>query len=167
MKYIAILMLVLVTGCASTGAKLHQANDEQRLVIRWQRLSDEGGQTCDRCASTERELAKAVRSLRDSLGTLGIRVVLEKEPLDAQTFVGDTSLSNRIWLGDRLLEDWLGAEVGESVCGSCCATVGESVECRTVTIDGRTYEAIPAELIIKAGLLAASQLVDAPTPHPY
>lgn len=166
MRYLVILPLAFIAGCASTGTRVSEPRDAKTLVIRWQRFLDEEGQTCERCGSTEQELAKAVASLRKSLGPIGIRVVLEKKPLTAQEFAKDTSVSNRIWIGDRLLEDWLGAEVGESLCGSCCAAVGERVDCRTLTVGGRTYEAIPAELIIKAGLLAASQLVDAPASAP-
>ena len=40
------------------------------------------------------------------------------------------------------------------------------MECRTVTIDDQTYETIPAKLIIKAGLLAASQLINVDTSEP-
>ena len=74
--------------------------------------------------------------------------------------------SNRILIEGRSLEDWLGGEVGQSPCGSCCAEIGEEVECRTVKVDGTTYEVIPAELIVRAGLQAASELVQAPPPTP-
>ena len=131
------------------------------LQIRWQRLVDEEGQTCKRCGSTEKEVQEAVAALRKSLAALGIDVVLEKKALSPEVCAKDISQSNLIWVGKRTLEEWLGAQVGKSPCGFCCGDLGEKVECRTLTVGGKTYETIPAELIIKAGLVAASQSVEA------
>ncbi len=131
----------------------------KRLIIRWQRLVDEKGQTCQRCGATEKELQKAFQSLKQSLTPLGIEVTLEKKELDPAECAKDISQSNRIWVGEKPLEEWLNAEVGKSLCGTCCGELGSDVECRTVGVEGQTYETIPADLIIKAGLLAASQLV--------
>ena len=128
------------------------------LKITWQRLIDEKGQTCQRCGSTEKELQKALQSLKKSLAPLGIKVALEKKTLDPVTVAKDISQSNRIWVGERTLEEWLGAQVGKSLCGFCCAELGEQVECRTVKVEGKVYETIPANLIVRAGLLAAAGL---------
>jgi hypothetical protein len=136
------------------------------LQIRWQRLLDEKNQTCERCGSTEQELQKAFQSLKKSLAPLGIDVVLEKKALDPATCAKDVTQSNRIWIGERALEEWLGGKVGKSPCGFCCVELGGSVECRTVTIGDQTFEAIPAKLIIKAGLLAASQSINVNTSEP-
>jgi len=128
------------------------------LKITWQRLVDEKGQTCQRCGSTKKELQKAFQSLKKSLAPLGIKVALEKKTLDPATVAKDISQSNRIRVGERTLEEWLGAQVGKSLCGFCCAELGEQVECRTVKVEGQVYETIPAKLIVKAGLLAAAGL---------
>jgi hypothetical protein len=66
--------------------------------------------------------------------------------------------SNRVWIGDRPLEEWLGAEAGQN---RCCGACGEH-ECRTVTVGDQRYEVIPRELIVKAGLMAAAQMVTPP-----
>lgn len=134
------------------------------LAIRWQRLVDDAGKTCDRCAGTQEELGKAMEALRRSLSPLGIGVTLEEKCLTPDECVNDIMESNRIWVADRPLEDWLGAEVGKTVCGMCCAQLGETVECRTTSIGGQTYETIPAQLIVKAGLQAASRMVLIPPP---
>ncbi|MBM4038485.1 MAG: DUF2703 domain-containing protein [Planctomycetes bacterium] len=152
---------VIAVGCGPPGARHWGGQGAPTLTIRWQRLVDERGQTCERCGSTEAELQMALHRLRKSLGALGIRVVLEKKALSPEVFAKDAAASNRIWLGDRSLEDWLGATVGMSPCESCCAGVGQKVECRTISVGGQTYEGIPAGLIIRAGLLAASPLVPA------
>lgn len=133
------------------------------LTIRWQRLVTEDGRTCDRCGGTQEELRKAVESLRQSLGPLGIQVALVEEDLSPQECARDITESNRIWIQDRPLEAWVGAEVGTSPCGSCCSELGDGAECRTVSVDSRTYEVIPAELIVKAGLLAASEVLQLPS----
>jgi hypothetical protein len=55
---------------------------------------------------------------------------------------------------DRPFEEWLGAKVDSSRCSSVC---GDS-QCRTVEIEDTIFEAIPQELLIKAALIAASEL---------
>ena len=124
------------------------------LTISWQRLLyDE--QTCPRCRSTEDEVEKAVTTLRQSLTTLGIVVVLEKGELSVEEFKQNTLRSNEIWIGGRLLEDWLGATTGQS---ECCDVCGPN-DCRTVDVAGESHAVVPAELIVKAGLLAVEQLL--------
>jgi hypothetical protein len=132
------------------------------LRIKWQRLVDEQGQTCDRCGSTETAVENALRKLKSSMYPLGIDVLLEKEALSPSAFSRAPLESNRVWISERPIEEWLSATSGKS---QCCAACGDS-ECRTLTVDGKTYEAIPAELIIKAGLLAASQLLEGAEPAP-
>lgn len=125
------------------------------LNILWQRLVDERGQTCNRCGTTETAVEEAVQKLKRSLKELDIDVVLEKKTLSPSTFLKDPLESNRIWVDGKPIEKWLSATSGQS---KCCSTCGDS-DCRTVTVDGKTYEAIPAELIVKAGLLAGAQLL--------
>lgn len=127
----------------------------KKLHILWQRLVDEQGRTCDRCSMTETAVVDAVEKLKRTLKELNIDVVLKKEILSPSTFLQDTLESNRIWIAGEPLEKWLSATSGQS---KCCSTCGYS-DCRTVTVDGKTYEAIPAELIIRAGLLASAQLL--------
>lgn len=124
------------------------------LRIKWLRLISEG-QTCPRCGSTEKELEKTLSILKQSLTPLGIEVALEKDELSFAAFKKDPSQSNRIWINDRPLEEWISAEAGQSL---CCDVCGNS-ECRTVEVGGQVYEAIPMDLVIKASLLAASQLL--------
>lgn len=123
------------------------------LTIKWQRLLYDG-QTCPRCGSTGDEVGKAVTTLRQALTPLGIVVVLEKGELSVAEFKQDPLRSNEIWIGGRLLEDWLGAQTGQS---ACCDVCGPN-DCRTVNVAGESHEVVPAELIVRAGLLAAAQL---------
>lgn len=167
-KHFSVLMVAVafVCGCVSNGPNLSKGKNMKTLTVQWQRLVDEEGQTCDRCGSTGKEVQKAITGLRSSLGALGIDVVLEKKALSPEVCAKDISQSNRIWIGEHTLEKWLDAQVGTSPCGFCCAGLGEKVECRTVTVGGKTYETIPAELIIKAGLIAGSQLIEPSSGEP-
>ncbi len=131
------------------------------LHIVWQRLVNSEGKTCTRCATTLEALQHAVAKLKDVLGPLGFEPILETKELGEDFFRGHPSESNRIWIGGRTLEEWLSASVGSS---QCCSVCGPS-ECRTVEVEGTTFEAIPEELIVKAALIAAAQpLGRAPEP---
>lgn len=129
------------------------------LRIKWQRLVYDEDKTCERCGATGREVHSAVEKLKTALKPLGIEVVLEEKALAAAECAKDVSQSNRIWIGERPLEEWLAAQVGKSPCSVCCEEIKEDVECRTVEIAGKTYEAIPVDLIVQAGLLAAAEMV--------
>jgi hypothetical protein len=129
------------------------------LHIKWQRLVH-GSETCPRCAATGAETQKAVGVLTSRLAAFGIRVTLEIVELDLASFQADPSQSNRLWLAGKPLEDWLAAGVGHS---ACCVVCGEE-ECRTLELEGKTYETIPAVLIVQAGIMAASRLLNPPGP---
>jgi hypothetical protein len=129
------------------------------LRIRWQRLVKDG-RTCNRCGDTESELRRATETLGQVLAPLGIEPQLEVTDVDEASFLASPLESNRIWLADRPMEDWLSGTVGKS---PCCSVCGDA-DCRTVEIQGTVFETIPERLIIKAGLLAAAEIVDPATP---
>lgn len=124
------------------------------LSIIWQRLVKEG-KTCNRCDATYQEMQRAVSKLKESLRPLDIEPTLETRELDEESFKTNPSASNRIWIADHPLEEWLGATVGVS---QCCSVCGDS-ECRTVEVGGTVFETIPEELILKAALVAAAQMM--------
>lgn len=126
------------------------------LPIVWQRLVSPEGKTCDRCSATYQEMQRAIEKLKQSLRPLGIEPNLEIREIDEKSFKADPSESNRIWIAGRPMEEWLDASVGSSRCCSVCGTS----ECRTVEVEGMTFEAIPEKLFLKAALAAASQLLD-------
>lgn len=130
------------------------------LTITWQRLIDATGSTCPRCAGTQQEVQRAVERLRAALEPLGVRPVLETREIDTDAFLQQPDQSNRIWIGGRPLEDWLGARSGSS---PCCDACGDE-ECRTLEINGTRHEVVPEALLVRAGLIAASQLLDTTRP---
>jgi hypothetical protein len=113
------------------------------------------GETCERCGSTQRNVATALVTLEAALRPLGIQPVLETQAIDDATFRADPSASNRIWIAGRPLEEWLGARVGNSACCTVCG----GLPCRTVVVDGATFEAIPEDLIVRAAMIAAAAMV--------
>jgi hypothetical protein len=162
MKYLTIFFLfILSIFLCFVGEAVSEKEDVKMkiLKIKWQRLVYGDDKTCERCGITGSEVHNAVEKLKTSLKPLGIEVVLEEKALDPATCAKDVSQSNRIWISDRPLEEWLNAQVGKSPCSTCCEEIGEDVECRTVEINGKTYEAIPADVIVQVGLLAAAEIV--------
>jgi len=158
-----LICLVFLAGCTTPRNDTAGGGQKQALQIRWQRLVDEKGQTCARCGTTEAATGAAVKKLRRSLKGLDIEVVLEKVALSPAAFAKDPLESNRIWIAEKPIEEWLQATIGKS---QCCGACGDA-ECRTITVDGRTYDAVPAELVIKAGLLASAQLINSKPVNPW
>ena len=131
----------------------------KQLSIIWQRLVNEEGKTCDRCGATYLEMQRALSKLTEVLRPLGIEPRLEINEIDKQSFLANPSESNRIWIGGKSIEEWLGAKVGSS---RCCSVCGDS-SCRTVEMGSATFEVIPESLILQAAMLAASQLLSPET----
>lgn len=127
---------------------------EKKIEITWQRLISDS-KTCPRCGSTEKELDKAVKSLETSLATLDIKVILKKEEIPLSTFKKNPLESNRIWINGRALEDYLKGKTGKS---PCCDVCGPS-DCRTIIVQGSTYETVHESLIVKAALFAVTELL--------
>lgn len=156
------ILVVILAGCAARFSGLPAGAPERSMIIRWQRLVDASDRTCPRCASTEQEVHKAYDHLRASLAPVGVQVTLQTERIDEATFLRAPLESNRVWINGRPLEDWLGGQTASSACSGCC----EGADCRTVSVGGATYEAIPAALIVRAGILAAGEALRGGTTAP-
>jgi hypothetical protein len=100
-------------------------------------------------------MERAIAKLTQSLRPLGIEPSLEIREMDQRSFKANPSESNRIRIAGKPMEEWLGASVGSSPCCSVCGTS----ECRTVEVEGTTFETIPENLFLKAALVASSQLL--------
>jgi len=157
-KRLRISTFIIVVVIMSFSKTLEGENMKD-LKIRWQRLVNEEGHTCERCGSTEGNVHEAYNILQKALAPLEIEVVLEESSLDPAKCAEDILESNRIWINDHPLEAWLGANTGSSPCNFCCEELGDDAECRTMIIKGTVYESIPTQLLIKAGLIAASELL--------
>lgn len=129
----------------------------KQLPILWQRLTDTEGKTCPRCGQTYQELQNAFEKIKVALAPLGIEPTLETKEINKDSFHGKPLESNRVWIAGKPIEEWISAQVGSSPCCSVCGDSG----CRTLQIEGTTFEVIPEELFIKAALLASSDLLNA------
>lgn len=131
-----------------------------RLDILWQRVMV-GLETCERCGDTGQNVRKAAAELRRELAPQGIEVVLTEKALlsGAPLLLTD---SNRVFFNGQSLEELVGAAEGTSHCQSCCDLLGDTMnrqtDCRTLIVDGREFEALPEELLLRAGRIAAEAL---------
>jgi len=118
----------------------------KRLEIEWRHL-DKAGNTCIRCADTEAALKEVASSLATECAPRGWEIALKETKLTEK----EIAESNMILVNGVPIEILLGAGTAQSHCASCCEVVGEeSVCCRTIEHEGRSYEAIPARLIRQA-----------------
>ncbi len=133
-----------------------------KLEIEWQRVVDSHGRTCERCELVEKQLDIAVERLEFILGALGVDVNVKKTLLGKKTFSENPGASNYILISRVPLEVWLKAKVGGSLCYS--ELCGDE-KCRTLEVDGESYEVIPAKLIVAGGIFAAIELLLAQKSH--
>lgn len=130
------------------------------MEIVWQRLVTKGGTTCPRCRKTGEEVFRAFDRLQRVLEPLGVILVLKILDLDETTFQEQPAESNRIWVAGKPIEEWINGQTGSSL---CCDECGEN-ECRTIDVNGQTYEVIPEDLLVRAGIIAASRMLDSTLP---
>jgi anti-sigma factor RsiW len=127
--------------------------DLRQLTIIWQHLVSAGG--CPRCDATYQHLQSAIVRLREALKPLNVEPVPEVREISENSFRKEPAQSNRIWIADKPIEEWIGAGVGSS---KCCSVCGDE-PCRTMELEGNVFEDIPEAVIIKAALIAASGFI--------
>ena len=108
-------------------------------------------------------MQRAFERLKHALEPLGVVPTLDERELDRATFESRPVESNRIWIAGKPMEDWLEGKTGSS---QCCNECGDN-ECRTVEVGGETYEVIPEQLLVRAGLIAATSLLDTTNPDHF
>lgn len=143
-----------VQKCCGDKAANSEKAGMKRLPIVWQRLVSAGG-TCPRCDATYQHLQSAIVKLREVLKPLNVEPILEVGEISEGSFREDPAQSNRIWIANRPIEEWIGAGVGSS---KCCSVCGDE-PCRTMEVEGAVFEDIPEAVIIQAALIAAAGLV--------
>ena len=143
-----------VRECGCNKPAKNEKAGVRKLPIVWQRLVSAGG-TCPRCDATYQHLQSAVVKLREALKPLNVEPILEAREISESSFRKDSAQSNRIWIADKPIEEWIGAGVGSS---ECCSVCGDE-PCRTMEVEGAVFEDIPEAVIMKAALIAASGLI--------
>lgn len=132
----------------------------KHLPIVWQRLVSGQGTTCPRCQGTGEEIQRAVQKLQQALKPLGITLDLQTREIDEAAFLQDTLQSNQILIAGQSVEHWLGGQTGRSRCSKECS----DNDCRTVEVGSQRYEVIPEDLLVRAGMIAASRVLDLSLP---
>jgi len=115
-------------------------------IIEWKRLIRQG-RTCDRCGDTGGTLRQVIRELNAGCGAKRARFRLKTTRLPTSR----VAESNSILIDGRPLEKIVpGVTVRETECNSCGELTGQPMQCRAITVAGRTHDAVPAELIRSA-----------------
>ena len=121
------------------------------LEIEWRHL-DQDGRTCLRCSDTLQSLQHVVSQLTAECASRGVTVAYRETKLSPEQL----SQSNLILFNGLPLESVLpDAAASENECQSCGDLCGQPSYCRTVSVGGRTFEAIPAALIRQAACSVA------------
>ena len=121
------------------------------LEIEWRHL-EKDGRTCLRCSDTLQSLQQVVGQLASECAPSGVRVEYRETRLPLERLPE----SNLILFNGVPLESVLpDASASESECPSCGDLCGQPSVCRTVSVGGHTFEAIPAALIRQAACIAA------------
>ena len=121
------------------------------LEIEWRHL-DQDGRTCLRCSDTLQSLQQVVSQLAAECASRGVRIAYRETRLPPERL----SESNLILFNGLPLESVLpDAAASENECQSCGDLCGQPSFCRTVTVGGQTFEAIPAALVRQAACIVA------------
>ncbi|MFZ1642353.1 MAG: DUF2703 domain-containing protein [Candidatus Contendobacter sp.] len=121
------------------------------LEIEWRHL-EKDGRTCLRCSDTLQSLRHVFTHLAAECAPHGVSIAYRETKLPPEQL----SQSNLILFNGIPLELVLpGAAASESECSSCGDLCGQSSLCRTVSVGGHTFEAIPAALIRRAACAVA------------
>ena len=158
MKKLLSIIILLCCAPAFIQAQCPAERDGKSLVISWRHTVCQSTNPCNRCLMTPEEVKTAYEKLQSALAKLDIEVIL-----DEQTKVQE---EDHILINGKALENLLGGKLVKRQCASCPSADGEIKEYNTLELDGTLYEIIPSALIIKAGLLAASELFAAESSMP-
>jgi hypothetical protein len=136
-------------------------NQEAMLTIEWRHL-EVGGETCDRCAGTLRNIMEAITTLEKDhkLEEITIEVI--------DTVLGPDRIgeSNLVLINGTPVEELVGGGVYYTECASCSDLTGKAACCRSVSREGATHETLPVEMIRDAILAVAERLTCADPRNP-
>lgn len=100
--------------------------------------------TCERCSDTGAVLQQLVEELNHECTPRGVQVTLTETPLGPERIAD----SNQVLIDGRPLEASAPTiRVGSSTCTSCGELTGRDEQCRTLEMDGQSFEVPPPYLI--------------------
>lgn len=153
MKKILLAIFLLMVLPQVSNAQSKDMEAQRTLVIRWQHAVCQNDNPCERCINTPLEIQQAFDDLKTSLSGLGITVTLEEKKIKHH--------DDHLFINDRDVVDLLKGERVKTACANCFDDKGNPRTCNSLKLGDDVFEVIPAELIIKAGLVAASELITA------
>ena len=115
----------------------------RKILIEWKHY-DKQGETCSRCNNTGDNVKAAIGTICSEFKD--VKISYKETRLAADKMAE----SNSIFINGQAIEDLLEATASENFCHSCTCLSGKGSNCRTIELDGNSYEAIPEELILKA-----------------
>ena len=157
MKKILLTISVLIVLPLVMVSQSEDMEVQRTLVIRWQHAVCQNDNPCERCINTPIEIQRAFDDLKSSLAGLGITVTMEEKKIKDH--------DDRLFINDHDVIDLLKGERTKTACANCFDDKGNPRTCTSLKLGEDVFEVIPAELIIKAGLVAASELMTA-APEP-
>lgn len=147
-----VLFIVILLSCvpALVKAQCPVKSVGRTLIIDWQYTVCLSKDPCERCRMGPEEVRAAYKNLQTALAELEITVVLNEQT--------DDQGNDRIVINGKSLDKWLNGKLISRSCASCPSLEGAGKKYNVLELDGTVYEVIPADLIIRASLLAASEL---------
>lgn len=122
----------------------------KKLHIEWMHY-DKEGETCTRCNNTGDNVKAAIETILKDKDFKNIEIIYKETKLEADKMPD----SNTVLINGQKIEDILEATASENYCHSCSCLAGTGSNCRTIIRDGKSYEAIPQEMITEAISIAA------------
>jgi len=171
MKKLTILLIIAIAlaGCGRESEQIDgdaaQSEGVSRgLTVSWHKVTEADGSVCDLSIATRQMVDQASEELSRALAPDNVEV--EVETLTPEKVEGGVCLCNRVLVQGRFVDEWLGAELVKTECSGCpnqtrCPKTAESDGCGgqyEIVHQGATYKILPADLIVTAGMIAASDL---------
>ncbi len=172
MKKLTILLLIAIAlvGCGRESEQIDadatRAQDDVRtLTIAWHKVTEDDGSICDLSTFTQQTVEQASEELSQALAPAGVDIVVKT--LTPEKVEGGDCLCNRVLIQGRYVDEWLGAEMVKTACSGCpnqagCPKTGGSGSAcggqYALIHQDETYNIVPANLIVMAGLIAAADL---------
>jgi len=150
--FLALVLILAVFGCSRNKEPL-------TLRIEWQKADTDACLACKGGGAREADIQKAFERLSKQLAAKGIRVELVEKKATVDSTVPEIA-GGQMWLGNLPVENWLGASTQGKICPACpVGKYGKGHMHKSLVLDGQVYDPIPVELMVRAGMNAAQQLV--------
>ncbi len=104
--------------------------------------------SCERCASTNRSVELSLKELKEAMKNAEVEVDFKEKRL----LKSKVHLSPSILINGKDIEKIVNknSKPKANHCTDCCKLIGDSVNCRTFTYKGKSYDYIPKKMIMDA-----------------